>query len=93
MLQKETGTTALIDPWGGSDFVERLTHDLAARAMGHIEEVEALGGMAAAIERGIPQAADRGSGGAHPGAHRFRRAGAWSASTLTGPTADARSTC
>src|SRR5262245_15081373 len=55
ILQKESGTTRIIDPWGGSAFVERLTHDLAARAMQHIEEVESLGGMAAAIEKGIPK--------------------------------------
>ncbi|KAB2950927.1 MAG: methylmalonyl-CoA mutase [Rhizobiaceae bacterium] len=55
VLQKESGTTRIIDPWGGSAFVERLTHDLAARALSHIEEVESLGGMAAAIEKGIPK--------------------------------------
>ncbi|MFN3549935.1 MAG: methylmalonyl-CoA mutase [Mesorhizobium sp.] len=55
ILQQESGTTRIIDPWGGSAFVERLTHDLAARALAHIEEVEALGGMAAAIEKGIPK--------------------------------------
>jgi methylmalonyl-CoA mutase len=55
LLQKESGTTRIIDPWGGSAFVERLTHDLATRALAHIEEVESLGGMAAAIEAGIPK--------------------------------------
>ncbi|MBZ9654312.1 methylmalonyl-CoA mutase [Phyllobacterium lublinensis] len=55
ILQKESGTTRIIDPWGGSAYVERLTHDLAARALSHIEEIEALGGMAKAIERGIPK--------------------------------------
>lgn len=55
ILQKESGTTRMIDPWGGSAYVERLTHDLAARALAHIEEVENLGGMAAAIEKGIPK--------------------------------------
>ena len=55
MLQKESGTTRMIDPWGGSAFVERLTYDLARRALSHIEEVESLGGMAAAIEKGIPK--------------------------------------
>ena len=55
VLQKESGTTRIIDPWGGSAYVERLTHDLAARALSHIEEVENLGGMAAATERGIPK--------------------------------------
>ena len=55
VLQLESGTTRIIDPWGGSAYVERLTHDLAARAMTHIEEVEGLGGMAAAIEQGTPK--------------------------------------
>lgn len=55
ILQKESGTTRIIDPWGGSAYVERLTHDLAARALAHIEEVESLGGMAAAIEKGLPK--------------------------------------
>jgi methylmalonyl-CoA mutase len=55
LLQRESGTTRIIDPWGGSTYVERLTHDLARRAMSHIEEVESLGGMAAAVEKGIPK--------------------------------------
>jgi len=55
MLQLESGTTRIIDPWGGSFYVERLTHDLAARALKHIEEVEKFGGMAKAIEAGIPK--------------------------------------
>jgi methylmalonyl-CoA mutase len=54
-LQQETGTTRVIDPWGGSFYVERLTDELARRAWGHIEEVEALGGMAKAIEAGLPK--------------------------------------
>ena len=54
-LAQETGACRVIDPWGGSYFVERLTHDLAARAWHHIEEVEALGGMAQAIDAGIPK--------------------------------------
>ena len=54
-IQQETGITRTIDPWGGSYYVERLTHDLAARAWSHIEEVEASGGMARAIELGIPK--------------------------------------
>ena len=54
-LQMESGTTAVADPWGGSYYVERLTHDLAARALEHIEEVEALGGMAKAIDQGLPK--------------------------------------
>jgi len=55
ILQKESGTCRFIDPWGGSAFVERLTHDLAEKALAHIEEVEQLGGMAAAVEKGIPK--------------------------------------
>lgn len=54
-IQQETGTNDVIDPWGGSYYVEKLTHDLAAKAWGHIEEVEAKGGMAKAIEAGIPK--------------------------------------
>ncbi|MET0338034.1 MAG: methylmalonyl-CoA mutase [Caulobacter sp.] len=54
-LQMESGTTRVADPWGGSYYVERLTHDLAARALQHIEEVEALGGMAKAIDQGLPK--------------------------------------
>jgi methylmalonyl-CoA mutase len=54
-LQQETGTTRVIDPWGGSFYVERLTYDLARRAWGHIEEVETLGGMAKAIGAGVPK--------------------------------------
>jgi methylmalonyl-CoA mutase len=55
LLQQESGTTRVIDPWGGSAYVERLTHDLAARAWTHIQEVEAAGGMARAIGEGIPK--------------------------------------
>jgi methylmalonyl-CoA mutase len=54
-LQQESGTTRIIDPWGGSFYVERLTTELAAKAWAHIEEVEQLGGMAKAIEAGIPK--------------------------------------
>ncbi|YCK39341.1 methylmalonyl-CoA mutase [Actinomadura sp. ATCC 39365] len=55
LLQQESGTTQVIDPWGGSYYVERLTHDLAERAWAHIGEVEAAGGMARAIEAGLPK--------------------------------------
>ncbi|MEE9414549.1 MAG: methylmalonyl-CoA mutase [Acidimicrobiales bacterium] len=54
-LQSESGTTNVIDPWGGSYYVERLTYELARKAWSHIAEVEASGGMAAAIEAGIPK--------------------------------------
>lgn len=55
LLQQESGTTRIIDPWGGSYYVERLTAELAEKAWGHIQEVEKLGGMAKAIEAGIPK--------------------------------------
>jgi methylmalonyl-CoA mutase len=55
LLQQESGTTGTIDPWAGSYYVERLTHDLAERAWAHILETERAGGMAAAIEQGIPK--------------------------------------
>jgi methylmalonyl-CoA mutase len=55
LLQQESGTTRIADPWGGSYYVEKLTGDLAERAWAHMEEVEALSGMAKAIEAGIPK--------------------------------------
>jgi len=55
LLQQESGTTEVIDPWAGSYYVERLTHDLAERAWAHIREAEEAGGMARAIEQGIPK--------------------------------------
>jgi methylmalonyl-CoA mutase len=54
-LQQESGTTRIADPWGGSYYMERLTQELANKAWGHIQEVEELGGMAKAIEAGIPK--------------------------------------
>ena len=54
-LQQESGTTRIVDAWGGSFYVERLTFELARKAWAHIEEIEALGGMAKAIEAGIPK--------------------------------------
>ncbi|MGL5827046.1 MAG: methylmalonyl-CoA mutase [Nocardioides sp.] len=55
LLAQESGTTDIIDPWGGSYYLERLTHDLTERAWQHITEVERAGGMATAIEAGIPK--------------------------------------
>ena len=55
VLQQESGTTRVIDPWGGSYYLERLTQDLAERAWAHITEVEDAGGMAQAIDAGIPK--------------------------------------
>ena len=54
-LIEETGITKVIDAWGGSYYVERLTAELAARAKGHMDEIERLGGMARAIESGLPK--------------------------------------
>jgi methylmalonyl-CoA mutase len=54
-LQRESGTTRVIDPWGGSSYVEWLTGALARRAWQHIAEVEAAGGMTKAIDEGIPK--------------------------------------
>jgi methylmalonyl-CoA mutase len=54
-LQQESGTTRIVDPWGGSYYVERLTYGLARKAWAHIREVEELGGMAKAIEAGLPK--------------------------------------
>ncbi|MDL5157750.1 methylmalonyl-CoA mutase [Actinomycetospora termitidis] len=55
LLQQESGTTRTVDPWGGSAYVERLTRELAGRAWAHIEEVESTGGMAKAIDEGLPK--------------------------------------
>ena len=55
LIQQESNTTRPIDPWGGSHYVEWLTHQLANRARAHIAEVEAAGGMAQAIGEGIPK--------------------------------------
>ncbi|MGJ7912017.1 methylmalonyl-CoA mutase [Neobacillus sp. LXY-1] len=54
-LQEETGITKVIDPWAGSYYVEKLTDELMKRAWEHIEEIESLGGMAKAIETGLPK--------------------------------------
>ncbi|MFF8424818.1 methylmalonyl-CoA mutase [Streptomyces sp. NPDC016566] len=55
LIQQESGTTRVIDPWGGSAYVEKLTYDLARKAWAHIQEVELAGGMAQAIDAGIPK--------------------------------------
>jgi len=54
-IQEETSVCREIDPWAGSYYVESLTRDIAEKAWNHIQEVESLGGMAAAIETGIPK--------------------------------------
>ena len=55
VLAQESGIRRIIDPWGGSYFVERITNDLAEKALKHIEEIDTLGGMTKAIEAGIPK--------------------------------------
>ena len=54
-LQKETGICNVVDPWGGSYYLEKITHDIINRANQHIKEIDKLGGMAKAIESGIPK--------------------------------------
>jgi methylmalonyl-CoA mutase len=54
-LQKETNITKTVDPWAGSYYIEKLTHEIAEKAWSHIEEVEALGGMTKAIKSGVPK--------------------------------------
>jgi methylmalonyl-CoA mutase len=54
-LQKDIGLCQTVDPWGGSYYVEKLTHDIAQKAWQHIQEIEDLGGMAKAIETGLPK--------------------------------------
>ena len=54
-LQEETNICRVVDPWAGSYYVETLTHELAHRAWAHIQEIEKLGGMAKAIESGVPK--------------------------------------
>jgi methylmalonyl-CoA mutase len=54
-LQEETKITKTVDPWAGSYYIEKLTHDIAQRAWEHLEEIEELGGMTKAIEKGIPK--------------------------------------
>jgi methylmalonyl-CoA mutase N-terminal domain/subunit len=55
ILQQETDICNVVDPWGGSHYVETLTHEIAEKAWALIKEVEELGGMAKAIETGIPK--------------------------------------
>ena len=54
-LQEETNICRVVDPWAGSYYVETLTHEIAHRAWAHIQEIESLGGMAKAIESGVPK--------------------------------------
>ena len=72
LLQQETGTTGTIDPWGGSYYVERLTHDLAERAWAPHHRGRAGRRHGQGHRAGHPQAAHRGGRRPHPGAHRLR---------------------
>jgi methylmalonyl-CoA mutase len=54
-LQKETKITKTVDPWAGSYYIEKLTHEIAEKAWSHIQEVETLGGMTSAIKSGVPK--------------------------------------
>ncbi len=54
-IQEETNVCRVVDPWAGSYYVESLTHEIAHRAWAHIQEIESLGGMAKAIESGVPK--------------------------------------
>jgi methylmalonyl-CoA mutase len=74
LLQQESGTTRPIDPWGGSYYVEWLTHQLAEKVRAHIKEVNEHGGMAQAISDGIPKMRIEEAGRPHPGPHRLRPA-------------------
>ena len=77
-LQQESGTTQVIDPWGGSYYVERLTRELAEQAWGHIQEVEEFGRHGQGDRGRHPEAAHRGGGRPHAGPHRLRPAnGRW----------------
>ncbi len=71
-LQEETALCKVIDPWAGSFFVESLTQALLARAQAHLQEIESLGGMAKAIETGLPKLRIEGSRRPPPGPDRFR---------------------
>ena len=73
-LQQETGTCRVIDPWGGSYYVERLTYELARKALAHIEEVERARRHGQGDRRRHPEDAHRGGRRAHAGAHRQRHA-------------------
>ena len=92
MLQHESGTCRVIDPWGGSYYVERLTSDLAARAWAHISEVEDAGGMTKAIEAGIPKLRIEEAAASTQARIDSGRQPRW-ASTSSDPTAPTTSTC
>ena len=84
-LQQEAGACQAIDPWGGSFFIERLTHDLAAKAWAHIQDIEDLGGMAKAIAAGVPKLKIEESA-ARTQAASTRASRPWSASTSSRST-------
>ena len=82
-LQQESGTTRIIDPWGGSYYVERLTHELAQQRLGAHRRGRGARRHGEGHRGRHPEAAHRGGRGPHAGAHRLRRAGDRSASTST----------
>ena len=86
LLQQESGTVRPIDPWGGSYYVEWLTNELANRARKHIEEVEEAGGMAQAINEGIPKLRIEEAAARTQARIDSGRAAARPASTSTFPT-------
>ena len=86
LLQQESGTVRPIDPWGGSYYVEWLTHQLAEPRSGAHRRGRGSRRYGAGHRRGYPEAAHRGGRRPHPGADRLRRAAGRSASTSTFPT-------
>ncbi len=72
-IQEETYITKEVDPWAGSYYVEALTHEIAHKAWEHIQEIESLGGMAKAIETGIPKMRIEEGGRTQAGPHRLRQ--------------------
>ncbi len=93
ILAEETGIPHVVDPLGGSYYVESLTHSIAAAATALIDEVEALGGMTKAVESRHAEAAHRGGSGAAPGARSTAARRSSSGSTNTSPARRPRSTC
>ena len=91
LLQEETHITSVIDPWGGSYMMERLTQDMADKAWSIIEEIEAMGGMTRAVESGWAKLKIEACGGGEAGAHRQRARTSSSGSTNGSPTRTSRS--
>ena len=92
-LQQESGTTRIADAWGGSFYVERLTHALANKAWEHLQEIEAARRHGESDRSRHPEAAHRGSRRAHPGAHRCRPADRRRRQCLQAAGREGRSKC